>query len=114
MFMENVMNTLNLVGCATGSSIVTGDVRPAIDPNEVKLYLEPPLEYETIGLVEASSEVELSTQAAQDRAIGELKAQAARLGANGVLLGNTGDVYYGDYANEIKTAKGKAIFVIQE
>ena len=124
MFMENVMNTfrisiliiclLNLVGCATGSSIVTEDVRPAIDTNEVKLYLEPPLEYETIGLVEASSEVELSTQAAQDRAIGELKAQAARLGANGVLLGNTGDVYYGDYANEIKTVKGKAIFVIQE
>lgn len=116
---------LTLVSCATGSSIVTGKVRPAIDPNDVKLYLEPPLEYETIGIVEASSEVEFSSQAAQDRAIQELKSQAAKIGANGVLITNTGDksgdivgffsdgVFYGG-ASDAKTARGRAIFVVQE
>jgi hypothetical protein len=114
-----------LFGCATGSSIVTGKVRPAISPSEVKIYLDPPSQYETIGIVEASSDVEFSTQAAQDRVINELKAQAAKIGANGVLLLNTGDksgemvwfysggVFYGG-TSETKTAKGKAIFVIQE
>ena len=114
-----------LFGCATGSSIVTGKVRLAINPSEVKLYLEPPTKYETIGIVEASSEVEFSSQAAQDRAIQELKAQAAKIGANGVLISNTGDksgdmvgfysggVFYAG-ASETKTARGNAIFVIQE
>ncbi len=114
-----------LFGCATGSSIVTGKVRPAISPSEVKIYLDPPSKYETIGIVEASSDVEFSTQAAQDRTINELKSQAAKIGANGVLLLNTGDksgemvgfysggVFYGG-TSETKTAKGKAIFVIQE
>ncbi|GAB6098098.1 hypothetical protein JCM14469_43540 [Desulfatiferula olefinivorans] len=116
---------ITLVGCATGSSIVTGTVRPATDPNYVKIYLEPPQEYETIGIVEASSDVEFSSQAATDRAIQELKKQAAKIGANGVLITNTesksgdvvgfysGGVFYGD-ASEAKTAKGRAIFVIRE
>jgi hypothetical protein len=120
-----IVCVVTLVGCATGSSIVTGSIRPAIDPNDVKLYLKPPLEYETIGIVEASSEVDFSSQAAQDRAIQELKEQAAKIGANGVLITYTGDksgdvvgfysggVFYGD-ASEVKTARGEAIFVIRE
>ena len=114
-----------LLGCATGSSIVTGKVRPAISPSEVKIYLDPPSQFETIGIVEASSEVEFSSQAAQDRAINELKKQAAKIGANGVLLLNTGNksgdmagfysggVFYAG-ASQTKTATGRAIFVIQE
>ena len=43
-----------LMGCSTGSSIVTGKVRPAINKTEVKVYIDPPSKYETIGLVEAS------------------------------------------------------------
>ena len=107
---------LILVGCATGSHIITGEVRPAIEPNEVKLYLDPPSEYETIGIVEASSDVELSSQAMQDRAIQELKSQAAQIGANGVLITNTGNEskVSGDYSYEAKTARGKAIFVNQK
>jgi|GEM_PF-651514 len=104
-----------LFGCATGSSIVTGKVRPAINPTEVEIYLDPPLEYDTIGIVEASSDVEFSTQAAQDRVINELKSQAAKIGANGVLLMTTGDVFYsGGSGSETKTAKGKAIFVLPQ
>jgi hypothetical protein len=101
VFMEDKMKMLiaassiaflfALFGCATGTSIVTGKVRPAINPSEVKLYLEPPTRYETIGIVEALSDVEFSSQAALDRAIQKLKAQAAKIGANGVLVSNTGD-----------------------
>ena len=50
---------LLLVGCATGSSIVVGEVRDPIDPidpSEVKLYLEAPANYEVIGIVKASSD----------------------------------------------------------
>ena len=47
--------SLLLAGCASGSSIVVGEVRDPIGPNEVKLYLEAPANYEVIGIVNASS-----------------------------------------------------------
>ena len=110
-----------LLGCATGSVIVTGNARPAIDSNEVKIYFEPPSQYETIGIVEASSDVEFSTQAAQDRVINELRKQTAKVGANGLLLLNTGNRSSGGsfvggvfVMSETKTAQGQAIYVIQE
>ncbi len=110
-----------LIGCATGSHIITGEARQPIDPSQVKLYLDLPDEYEKIGIVEASSDVEFSTQAAQDRAIQELKNQAAKIGANGVLLQSTGNqtetsgfysqgVYY-PIRTDSKTAAGIAIFI---
>jgi len=110
-----------LFGCSTGSAIVTGNIRTAIDPNEVKIYLNPPAQFETIGIVEASSDVEFSTQKAQDRVIDELKKQAAKIGANGVILLNTGNTSSGGafvggiyMAYNTKTARGQAIYVILE
>ena len=100
-----------LFGCSTGSSIVTGQKRAAINPTEVKVYLEPPAQFETIGLVEASDEVAFSTQASQDRVVKELKVQAAKLGANGVLIIST-DSKSGEINK--KVAQGKAIFVVRE
>lgn len=115
----------SISGCATGSAVLAGDARPPIDPRQVKIYLEPPSEYKTIGLVEASSAVEFSTQAAQDRAIEELKKQAAKIGANGVLLlsastqssGTTGYSSGRDFSavdTEKKVVSGKAIVVADE
>jgi hypothetical protein len=114
-----------LIGCATGSTIIAGEARPAIDIAEVKIYLEPPSQYEIIGLIEASSDVEMSRQAAQDRVINELKARAAKIGANGVLLVNSGSttsVTTGVYSNgffysstsDTITGQGRAIYVIRE
>ena len=110
-----------LFSCSTGSVIITGTVRPAIDPNEVKIYLTAPLQYETIGIVEASSDVEVSRQSAQDRVIDELKKQAAKIGANGVLLINTGERTSGGtfiggvfVTGQTLTGRGEAIYVIQE
>lgn len=112
-------------GCATGSAVVTGEARMPTDPSQVKIYLDPPSEYETIGLVEASSDVEFSSQAAMDRAIAELRRQAAKIGANGVLLLSTsnesggsvgsysGGVFYASSTDK-KVVGGKAIFVADE
>lgn len=114
-----------LFGCATGSSIITGTKRPAINPSEVTIYLDPPAEYESIGIIEVSSEVGFSRQKAQDRAMEALKSRAAKVGANGVLLTNTGSqsvgtagyysngIYYGVSTDKI-LAQGRAIYVIQE
>ncbi len=117
--------SLALIGCTTSSSIVTGTVRPAISPEEVRLYLEPPSRYETIGIVEASSDVGFSSQMAVDRAVNRLKSRAARIGANGVLLMGVEDVStdtVGFYADGVffagtsrrKTVSGRAVFVIEE
>ena len=100
-------------------------MRPAIEPALVKIYFDPPLQYETIGLVEAYSEVLFSDQAAQDRAILELKKQAARIGANGILLinmGNQSGGMVGFYSNNVfyaasstyKAVQARAIYVIEE
>jgi uncharacterized protein YbjQ (UPF0145 family) len=120
-----IFSMVILIGCATGSTIITGEARPPIDLNEVKIYLDPPSQYETIGLIEASSDVEMSRQAAQDRVINELKTRAAKIGANGVLLinsGNTTSVTTGVYSNgffyssksNTITGQGRAIYVIRE
>ncbi len=77
-----------VAGCASGSSIVTGRLRPEIPIEAVTLYLQPPASYETIGLVEASSVVGVTMQQDMDMAVKELKRRAAKMGANGVLLTN--------------------------
>lgn len=80
-----------LSACASGSSIVTGKVRAPIDFNQVQLYIDAPEKYETIGIVKASSDSGFTEQASQNYAVEELKKQAAKLGANGVLLATTGE-----------------------
>lgn len=45
----------SLFGCATGSTVITGTKRSEISPNEVKIYLDPPPKYESIGIIEVSS-----------------------------------------------------------
>lgn len=113
---------LAIAACASGSAIVTGTTRPAVAPAQVKLYLEPPTEFEVIGLVSASSDAGWTEQGSLDYAIAELKKQAAKLGANGVLIVATGEttstmvVGHGTgnvYSVPVtaKTVQGRAIFV---
>ena len=111
-----------LAACATGSSIVVGDVREPVTPDQVQLYLQAPANYEVIGIVDASSDAGWTEQGAVDYAVEELKKQAARLGANGVLLESTGartstviggqgtDYFYAIPVTA-KTVSGKAIYV---
>ena len=112
------------MACASGSSIVVGEVRKPIDPSQVKLYLEAPKHYEIIGIVNASSDAGWTEQQSVDYAVQELKNQAAKLGGNGVFIESTGEqtstIIGGqgsDYLYAIpvtaKTVSGKAIFVIE-
>jgi hypothetical protein len=124
---------LLLSACASGSAIVTGEIRPVCDPKSVKLYLEEPERYEVIGLVEASSSSGMTAQDIQDYAVNELKKQAAKLGANGVLLTTAGEktsavggygtsTTVGGYGTgtmwalpiTAKTVSGKAIYVYKD
>jgi hypothetical protein len=84
----------------------------------VKIYLEPPATFEVIGLVDASSDAGWTDQGSLNYAIEELKKQAGKLGANGVLLVSSGETTTGvvsgkNYAIPVtgKTVQGKAIFV---
>jgi len=114
--------TLFLVGCASGSSILIGTKRPAIDPSQVKLYLKLPPNHEIIGIVHASSDAGWTEQDSQDYAVQELKNQAAKLGANGILLTETGEntsTAVGSYGTgyfytipiTAETVSGQAIYV---
>src|SRR5271167_924765 len=78
-----------LAACASSDSLVmVGAARPAISPAEVKIYSHPPAVYEEIALLNASTS-HMFTPGGQktiDEVIEKLKEQAAKLGANGVLL----------------------------
>jgi hypothetical protein len=99
----------SLAGCLSGSAIVTGSTRTPLDPGQVKVYAEAPAKYEVIGLVTATCDGDWTVQGSQDWAVKELKNQAAKLGANGVVLEPMGgrDKNFGIG----KTVSGKAVFV---
>jgi len=113
-----------LNACASGSAIVTGVKRPALDFNQVRLYLEAPEQYETIGIVKASSDAGITQQASQDYAVEELKKQAAKIGANGVILTTAGERTSSIISTNAdgsiytipvsaQTVSGKAVFVTE-
>lgn len=113
---------LAIAGCASGSAIVTGATRTPVAPEQVKVYLETPADFEVIGLVSASSDAGWTEQGSVDYAVEELKRQAGKLGANGVLLISSGDkttTVVGGYGTgyfyaipvTAKTVQAKAIFV---
>lgn len=85
-----------LSGCAS-SSVVVGTVRPPIDPEQVRLYVEPPPHYENVALLQASSEASfaLTQQQKSNKAISRMKQEAADLGANGILLQGIGKEFAG-------------------
>ena len=87
---------LLIVGCYPVSHMIVGDTREPISPSEVKIYLDFPEEYETIALIEASSEfafkdpsINITWQSKSDKIIERLKIEASNLGANGIVIKNT-------------------------
>ena len=74
--------------CATSSHVLIGTARPPISPESVRVYRQPPPKYEEIATIQASSQgsMALTSQQNMDKAIARLKAEAAKVGANGVLL----------------------------
>ena len=122
-------------GCASSSHVLIGQIRPPIDVSQVKVYADPPMKYEKIALIEGSSKnsFAVSDQGKSDKALLNMKKEAALLGANGVLIQAVGDISTGmvgtntftgsgGYGSSVgiygaamhKSAQGIAIYVLQE
>jgi hypothetical protein len=82
-----------LGACAT-SHVMMGQARPPISPSLVQIYFHPPAaKYEEIATLDTSSRggFGFTAQGKTDIVINRLKEEAAKLGANGVLLQGVGD-----------------------
>lgn len=74
------------------SHVMVGEKRASIDVSQVKLYTTPPAKYIEIAILNVDAGHDFrSSQDLMDSAIERLKADAASMGANGVLLNNVGD-----------------------
>jgi hypothetical protein len=130
---------LGLAACAPSSQILVGTARPPISPSEVKLYQQPPPSFQEIAILNASANSMFGTggQGSVDKVVQRLKEQAAKLGANGIILegmsdretgslgaGSGSSSYSGNSAVGVgvggslgifkKTGQGRAIFVPPE
>ena len=94
-----------LAGCAT-SHMIVGTPRPPISPSQVKIYLHPPARFDEIAILDASSKnsFSFSDQGKMDVVVERLKEEAAKLGANGILLTNEGEQYAGSVSTGAATA----------
>lgn len=115
-----------------GSSVVVGQKHVPVDPTSVKLYLQPPKKYEQIALLSADARNAFASQQnLTDNTIERLKKEAAKLGANGILLSEVGSVQQGSTGVAIvnagspvvvgssnsvmgKEGQGMAIYVTEE
>lgn len=87
-----LMAAVLLAGCATTSHVMLSPARPAIAPERVRVYFSPPPgRYVEIALLEtASGPLTYGEQNKTDAVMAKLRAEAARLGANGVLVQGMG------------------------
>lgn len=90
-----------LSGCTT-SSVIVGETHPPISPSEVQLYHNPPPNYQEVAILDSSSDFSLAFtgQGKVDAAISRMKDEAAKLGANGILIRGVTTSYVGDDHNE--------------
>ena len=97
-FIACVVLLLTSAGCniTSGSRIVVGNARPAIAPESVKIYIRPPAKFEEIAILNATSRNAFaSDQSLTDSALLQMRKDAAKLGANGVLLSGVGNEQIG-------------------
>jgi hypothetical protein len=83
-----------LLAACTTSHVMIGKARPPISPEQVVVYTRPPeMPYTEIARIDTSSQGSFSftAQGKTDAVIKRLKEEAAKLGANGVLLEGIGD-----------------------
>lgn len=83
-FISYVLLATALCGCATSTKIVTGQTRPPIDAKEVRFYTAAPAGAAEIAVITATAEGK--NQGAVDAALSQLRWQAGKLGANGIVI----------------------------
>jgi len=118
------------------TSVIVGKPRSPIAPDQVKLYTKPPAKYEEIAIISADAAHDfMGKQELMNISITKIKEEAAKVGANGVLLDSVGDLYTGSSGFAVvptavtgapvigvgsmnartgKQASGKAIYVFEE
>jgi hypothetical protein len=95
-----------LTACGASSHILVGKERPPIDPDQVKLYLQPPAAFEQVAILEATSAGPgaFTNQQKTDKVLKRLKQEAADVGANGILLQAMDREVAGSVGNSFGTA----------
>jgi len=96
----------SLTGCAASQVVLVGRTRPATSPDQVRIYLQPPdAPYEQIANLAASSRGSFAISAAgkMDKVVERLKSEAAKVGANGILLHGVGDQTSGSVGAGVST-----------
>ena len=96
-----ILIVIFFIGCVPVSHIIVGDSREPIHPSNVEIYLDYPEQYEKIALIDAGSNfafkdpaILFDWQSKMDKATERLKIEAAKLGANGILIINTDNKIY--------------------
>ncbi len=92
------VSAMALAGCtlSDGSNLVIGTPRAPTNPADVKIYTVLPAHYEKIAIVSAESRNDFASQQnLTDHAIEQLKKEAAKVGANGILLNGFGNYQVG-------------------
>lgn len=78
---------LAILSACASSSVLVGTARDPIPEEQVRVLLEPPANYETIALLEASDlGAGPTARSRMNKVVNRLKAEAAELGANAILL----------------------------
>jgi hypothetical protein len=94
--MKRIANFLALclfAGCAGSSAHLVAPALPPINPAEVRIYHYPPRHYEEIAVLDATSGPRFfhGTAEGEVEVLHRLQEEAARVGANGILLTSVGD-----------------------
>jgi hypothetical protein len=106
--------TVILAGCVS-SHVMVGTPRPPISPDQVRVYLHPPEgKYEEIAMLDTSSRgsFAITAQGKTNKVIERLKEEAAKMGANGLLLQGVGDQAAGSVGFGSATASGHSAYGI--
>ena len=90
-FRPLLLLPLALLAACASSAMITGRVRPPIDPAQVRIYqVPPPGGFEEIAQLETQSgALTYGEQNKLNSVLANLRKEAAKLGANGVLLVGT-------------------------
>jgi len=119
-----IMALIALIGCSERSYLIVGTARDKINPDQVLIYEQEPIEFEVIAYLTTKAQNSASYQKKLDFAINKLKSQAATIGANGILLERIDEVSKSQRFSSVMTkgafqgssgtqlnVKAKAIFV---
>jgi len=108
-----VLLAIVLAGCDHANYKMEGTEHARVKPAAVLLYATPPVHYQTIAEVSAGSHYGWSEHSRVAHVVDLLKQQAAKLGANGVIVEHASTKPIGKFSISIPGA-GILLFLIAE